>query len=233
MSADTGGSGRLRYAPPMRALGTLFLIVAAVLFYLVRFDRQSAVALSVVELQSSLGPVPLYSIVAILGVLLFLPGFVKRFVSDRAPATPSQAGHRPHTRQAARPASAGASGAPLGAGGFRGSVLARLREFQADGARIEPDPLAGVPFALVLEHLSPRSAERAVGELGLLLQSVPLPPRLRVVFHQCPEGPAPRHHLVGKALGGVLDPGAFKATTSADVVEVRFLSPDPRYQTEW
>ena len=113
-------------------------------------------------------------------------------------------------------------------------MMERLRGWEGGaGARLLIDHSQGVPLTLVLEHLSPRHAERSVGQLGLLLQTLPLPPRLRIRFSQCPEGPSSRHHMVGKALGAVLDPGCFKAVATTDQVDVMFLSPDPRWRTDW
>jgi len=126
----------------------------------------------------------------------------------------------------------GRSDSPVLADAQRNGLTVRGWEGGA-GARLLIDHSQGVPLTLVLEHLSPRHAERSVGQLGLLLQTLPLPPRLRIRFSQCPEGPSSRHHMVGKALGAVLDPGCFKAVATTDQVDVMFLSPDPRWRTDW
>lgn len=215
----------------MRTIGTLLLAAAAVLYYLVEIDRQSSIALSAVELDQALGGIRVFALPALVGVLCFVPGFVRGFLDDRAGAPPPR-----HVSRPARP-SRGPAPRPvesLPEQGFRAAMEARLRAFDAgEGARIRPEPTAGVPFELVLEHLAPRSCERAVAELGLLLQTMPLPPRVRVVFDQCPEGPTPRQHMVSKALSQALDRGAFRATATAGAVEVRFTDPDPRWRSEF
>lgn len=219
----------------MRTVGSLLLLLAVGLFYLAELDRMSPLALQVVELDTKLAPLTLYSVVALAGFLLWGPSIVRAFVKDNQVRRPSRAGHRP-AQQRARGDQRGADpqARPGGSRPFREGVLSQVRAWDGgQGARLLIDQSLGVPFTLVLEHLSPRHCERAVGELALLLQQVPLPPRIRVIFDQCPEGPAPRHHLVSKALGTVLTHGTFKATALADSVEVMFYSPDPRYRGEW
>ena len=221
----------------MRTLGSLLLLCAVALFYLSEIDRQSPLALSVVEVDSALRFVHAWSLAALLGLLLWAPSLLQRFLAKAPPPTVRRAGHRPaqdRARQAAQGQDPGPARGPSMGGSWREAILGRVRGFDAGpGARILVDQAQGVPLTLSLEHLSPRHCEAAVTELAHLLQGLPLPPRLRVSFDQCPEGPAPRHHLVAKALGAVLDPGSFKATATADQVEVMFLSPDPRWRTEW
>lgn len=222
----------------MRTIGSLFLILALALFLLARFDRQSSLALAVVELDTTLRYLPSYSLAGILGLLFWAPPLIGQFLRDNQPtgarATGSgNKGHRP-AQQRARAAPVTAS--PIGGAGrpWREAVMERVRAWDGGaGARILVDQAQGVPLTLLLENLSPLHCEKAVGELGLLLQTVPLPPRLRIQFAGCPEGPAPRHHLVGKALGTVLDPGSFKALATADQVDVMFHAPDARWRTDW
>lgn len=219
----------------MRTIGSIFLLLALGLFALSRLDRQSPLALSVVELDSALRYLPAYSLAGILGLAFWLPPLVGDFLRDRQPTGPRRAGHRP-AQQRARAAAAAVEPLPGAAAGrtWREAVMGRLRQWDGGaGARLLIDQAQGVPVTLQLEHLSPHHCEKAVGELGLLLQTIPLPPRIRVRFDHCPEGPAPRHHMVGKALGTVLDPGSFKAVATADQVDIMFLSPDPRWREEW
>ncbi len=234
----------------MRSLGSMLLFAAVVLFYLVEVDRQSALALHAVELDGKLRFIKGYSIAGLLGLMLWTPTILGRIFAKQEGPTITTAGHRPaQNRVARRPLGQDAMTAPLdydtdnyglgtqdmvGHRTWRESILAQVRRYDGGmGARLLVDQSMGVPLTLVLEHMSPRHCDRAVGELALMLQTVPLPPRIRVVFDQCPEGPAPRHHLVSRALGAVIAPGSFKATASADQVEVLFLAPDPRWRTEW
>ncbi len=218
----------------MQALGTLLFIAAGVLFYLTKIDRMSPYALDLVEIEQKLRFIDLWSIAAIGGLLLWTPSFLQRFLA-RAPTGPSRAGHRPAQQRAAGMPLSGPQAGGLGGGGsWREAIMGRIRHWDGGaGARLLVDQAHGVPLTLLLEHLSPRHCERAVRELGMLLQTVPLPPRVRVSFEHCPEGPAPRHHLVSRALGGVLPPSSFKAVASADQVDVMFFAPDPRWRTDW
>lgn len=221
----------------MRSLGTLLFIAAAVLFYLTRLDRTSPVALDVVELEQKLRFFELWSIAALGGMLLWAPSLLERFLASRVPTGPTRAGHRPAQLRAA---GAPLPGAPLGAapagptGAWREAIMGRIRHWEGGpGARILVDQAHGVPLTLLLEHLGPRHCERSVVALGRLLQTIPLPPRVRIAFDQCPEAPIPRHHLVARALGEVLPPSSFKAVASADQVDVMFFAPDPRWRTDW
>lgn len=249
----------------MRTLGALLMAVAVYLFYLSALDRQSPMALRVVEIETQLKYVQLYSIAGILGLLMWVPSVLGKLFKPPQRHTITQAGHRPAQRRARASAQGYDQGAgaqpphsvlppghaPLAADPFgraptrpvppsalgspwRQEIMAQLRGYDGGtGARIVTDDAMGVPLVLVLEHLSPRHCERAIGALGDLLSWIPLPPRVRIRFDNCPEGPAPRHHLVGKALGAVLDPGVFKAVSTADQVDVMFLNPDPRWREEW
>ena len=213
------------------------MLVAVGLFYLSELDRQSPLALNVVELDSKLRFVKLYSIAGLLGVAMWVPSLLERILRKAPPATVTRAGHRPaqqRARQAAAPQDSTPPRAPTVGGSWREAIMGRIRGWDGGaGARIVVDQSMGVPLTLVLEHLSPRHCEAAIAALGELLQTIPQPPRVRISFDQCPEGPMPRHHLVARALGTVLDPGAFKAVASADQVDVMFHAPDPRWRTEW
>lgn len=214
----------------MRALGWLSLLAALVLLYLGEFDRKSEWALHIVELDGRLRFVKAWSVAGLLGVALLLPGVVKGLLRGK-PATVSQAGHRRGPRPAPR------GEAPVehvpSSGPWREAVATRLRSFEGQGCRILLDQAQGLPVTLVMEHLTPRRCEEAIGELGQLFLSLPVPPRIRFRFENCPEPSGPRHHLVAKALGQVLDPSSFKAVPNADQVDVMFFSPDPRWRTDW
>lgn len=217
----------------MRALGALLLLVAIGLYYLAEVDRVSPLALTVVELDGRVSPLRLYGVAALLGLALWVPPTVRDWLHRRTRAGPTVAGHRPAQQRARADQHLVAPGAG-GPRPWREAILSQVRGWDGgQGARILVDQSHGVPFTLHLEHLSPRHCERAVAELALLLQQLPQPPRVRIEFDQCPEGPAPRHHLVSKALGTVLTHGSFKAVPVADQVEVQFFAPDPRYRTEW
>ena len=99
------------------------------------------------------------------------------------------------------------------------------------GARLTHNSRGSFPFELHLEHAPPERCRRAVEQVALWLVNVPLPPRLRIHFHNCPEGGSPRHHQVAGSLSTAMDRAAFKVTKGLDSVDVLFLRPDPRWSS--
>ena len=97
------------------------------------------------------------------------------------------------------------------------------------GARMSIDPSKPCPIELRLEQAPPERAKRAVSLLGNWLASVPLPPRTRIVYQNCPEGGSPRHHQVAGALAESIHRGQFKTLSDLDAVDVMFHQPDPRW----
>lgn len=213
----------------MRTVGVLLLLVGAALLYLGEFDRKSELALYVVEVDSRLRFIKAWALAGLAGVALVLPGLLAPLLRRGGVDGPSRAGHRSSPRPVGGPSPAFASSG----GSWSEAVRARLRAYEGAGCRILFDQAQGLPVTLQLEHLSPRHVDEAVAALGQLFQTLPLPPRLRVRFLHCPEGPGPRHHQVARALGQHIDPGRFKAVANADQVDVIFHDPDPRWRTDW
>ncbi|NOY26976.1 MAG: hypothetical protein GXP62_13990 [Oligoflexia bacterium] len=246
------------------------MLAAIYVYYLSAVDRQSVLALNVVEVDTQLRFINLYSILGIVGLAMWVPSFLGRVFKPRQRPGVTSAGHRPAQQRARASVSGYDPGYDPGfgpdrerntdygavAGGqsrsdpfgraptrpefatqaspWREEIMNQLRRFDGGpGARIVTDDAMGVPLVLVLENMAPRHCEDAITTLGQLLTWIPLPPRVRIRFENCPEGPAPRHHLVGKALGSVIDPGVFKAVSNANQVDVMFLNPDPRWREQW
>lgn len=201
----------------LRTLGTLLLLAAAPLAWLSLGDRRSTVALHVVEWDGRLH-LPLYGWALILGVALVVA--TRRRVRPTAAPRPGPNAIRKSAAEAT-----------LDGMSFRQSVLSRAGVLPlGDGARILADEIEGVPLTLVLEHVPPVRARKAVETLGLFLSSLPTPPRVAVVFRDCPEGGAPRNHQVAGALATHLPRAGFRTIANADRVDVIFVQPDVAWQ---
>ncbi len=223
----------------MRSLGLLLLIASGVLGYLSAVDRQSEPALAVVELEGQL-PLPLYAMAGALGVLLTAASFLTGGSGagggsgSGGRSGGGRASPRPAEGRGTQPARSPLGAAPINPRGWRENVvkLAHSLSFEA-GIFLTIDAEVGVPFLLTIQGATPEKAKRAVTTLGTFIASQPAPPRLAIVFKDCPEGSAPRHLLVTGALGSSIDRTTFKAVPRGERVDVMFSKPDPIWQQQW
>ena len=196
----------------MRVLGAVFLLVAAILFGLTHLDRQSTVALDVVELEGRLG-VPLYSVAGALGVLAIAFGGKGRLLGS------SQDGRR--RRSAPRPR-------PRAVEGWLATARDRAHNLpMGEGASITLDPRRVPPLLLVLERLTPERARRAVEVYCELLATLPLPPRAGIQYRDCMRDGTPRQHHVTAALRRAIGGEGVKVVAQEDTVDIVFAEPDP------
>ena len=205
----------------MRSLGVLLIVAGGVLAYFMVVDRQSALALSVVEAL----PSGAWGMAIGLGILLVGIDIGRGLMTTAETGRNLEAKARRRAPErlkmegTERPAS-------------RGAILAKARSFLGSGCRLETD-VEGVPMQLTFEHASPAAVKRTVERLGALVLEIPRPPRVRLKFVQCPEPGAPRHHQVAGALATHLSRSEFKASSHLDQVEVMFFHPDPSWAVIW
>ena len=217
----------------MRSLGLVLVVVGAGLLWLSVGDRQSALALSVVELDGKL-PVPLGSLIGAAGVLLVGKDLLGRILGggkdEPLPARQQQlrdglAGQR----------NTGGRGdaTPLRIDpgeDWKAVLRARARqEVYEPGVRIELDPAAGVPFALVLDSPSPEQLRRNVDQFAAFLSTIPTPPRVMVRFATGTEPIAPRKHLVAGVFRRYFPAGA-QVVPQQDRLAIMLPDPDPRWR---
>ena len=98
------------------------------------------------------------------------------------------------------------------------------------GARITLDQSRPAPVVLHLDMAPPERCKRAIQSLSTWFATFSTPPRLRVEFDHCPEGPTPRHHMVNGAIASQIERASFKVVTDRDAVEILFHRPDPRWK---
>ena len=236
----------MAHAQTIRQAGLLSLLVCAASGYGVYIDRQTPVALDLVELQSELG-VPIPAAFGLLGIALVLwsifgapsaPKYARprqnspRSTGKRPSARPSPSASfspsAPTSRMPVPPSMKRSTEAP--AGDWWGQVRSASATMSLpEGARITFDPARPSPVILHLELAPPERCKRAIREVASWFSQFSTPPRLRIEFDHCPEGASPRHHMVNGALATHLDRGVFKVMTDRDAVDVLFHHPDPRW----
>ena len=207
----------------MKALGILLLLLGAVVGYFTVIDRQTALALSMVE------AVPHPSTWAgLVGLGLALIGVdVGRGLLAKAEAPPRREPRKPPEKL---PAPDAIRRPPP----TRARILARAKDFSfGNKVRVELDASPGVPVTIVLQHMSPQSVKRTLEQVAAWVEGIPRPPRIRIEFVQCPEGPNPRNRQVTGAFATHLPRSAFKATSHLEYVEVLFFDPDPEWKEIW
>ncbi|MCP4805971.1 MAG: hypothetical protein GY913_34715 [Proteobacteria bacterium] len=201
----------------MRGLGALLFSVGAVLAYFMVVDRQSAIALDLVE------ALPNGAWGGLMGLGVLLVGID---IGRGLLAGGNQSQDRPIRKAPER------LKLPKTAPQSRDAILAKARTFIGSGARLEAD-IEGVPITLTFEHAAPGAIKRTVERLGGLMMEIPRPPRVRLRFIQCPDGGAPRHHQVAGALATHLSRSEFKASQHMDAVEIMFFHPDASWREIW
>jgi len=215
----------------MRQLSALCFVAAAALWWLENADRTSSTALSVVEWSQRLG-IPLFAIVLVAGVALLVMGASKG-ASKPTRRTSSRPSGAPRSAKPPTPSAIGASESlstldPRWQDKVRS--MAQALEL-GKGARMTIDLSTTTPLTLHLEHLSPAHCKRAIAAVGSLVNAIPTPPRLKVVFDHCPNAGAPRHHQVAGALSQAMPRSQFRVVSHVDIVDVMFLHPDAAWST--
>ena len=219
-----------------RQLGLLSLLLCAASGYGVYIDRQTPVALDLVELQAQLG-VPIPALFAGLGLFLvvwslFMKAPQPKYSRPRPPITPRPPPSRPssptptpQTRATVAPPTGDTPPADWWSTVRAASASMDLPE----GARVTLEQDKRSPIILHLEMAPPERCKRAIREVASWFSQFSTPPRMRIEFDHCPEGASPRHHMVNGALSAHLDRGSFKVMTDRDAVDVIFHQPDPRW----
>ncbi|HND29185.1 MAG TPA: hypothetical protein PKY30_21315 [Myxococcota bacterium] len=188
----------------------IFLIFLAVgLAWLSYGDRMSPLAVTVVEVDQRLG-VPANVIVGAVGVIGLLLSLRNSIGSRDVAPPPRRAPAQGLDTDWKRRVHEDAAGLPLEV-----------------GAHIEHDK-AGVALTLVLQRLPPERARRCIDVFCTFLARIPAPPRARIRFVDCADAGLPRHNIVQgiarRHLGESLH-----VTAHDDMVDIRFLQPDPRW----
>jgi hypothetical protein len=232
-------------AQTIRQTGLLSLLVCAASGYGIYIDRQTPVALDLVELQSQTG-IPIPAVFGLLGISLVLWSIfgarsTSKYARDdlRTPRTKTQRAptrspplapftRTPPTSRLPVPPSMKGPASP------DGDWWAHVRSASStitlpEGARVTFDPDRPSPVILHLELAPPERCKRAIREVASWFSQFSIPPRLRIEFDHCPEGASPRHHMVNGALAMHLERGDFKVMTDRDAVDVMFHHPDPRW----
>ncbi|MDP2304815.1 MAG: hypothetical protein Q8P18_02150 [Pseudomonadota bacterium] len=213
----------------------LLLAAGAVLTWLSHFDRVSALALAVVEVESQIG-FALWPPFLTVGAVLLI---VRVWHARPRAAHPA----RPLTRDAARtrqraPGIDDARGAALsgdappdeGGPTWLGTVRTSARAVTDDPmGRIRFDAAAGVPIALVLTGVTREQARRRVAAYAAWLATIPVPPTARVRVVSSPDLEAPLQGLLRGELARHFPADAFHVTSSHEGADAVFAWPDPRW----
>lgn len=207
----------------------LLLLGAAALGWLSVFDRASTVAVSVVELESSVG-FPLWIPFAVAGGGLLAYQLLKPKPKAAAPA-------RPLTRDAARtaprplgaPEPAPVEPPPVG-GTWLDALRAGARAVSDDAmGRVRFDE-AGAAVTLVLTGVTREQARRRVASYASWLATIPTPPSARVRLVSSPDVEGP---IVGVLRGEIakhFGPDAVRVVSSHEGADAVFTRPDPRWK---
>lgn len=204
----------------MNLLFTLLIALTVGSAALLHFDRMSALALTMVEIESWLGlPLP-----ASLGGLAIVIRLLSR--PKRNPPPPSQVVQGPQPTETSVPAQETFN-----------PELDWIDQVKESAKQLELPPGARMtfhlgrpcPIVLSLDQAPSERCRRAIGILGAWLATIPSPPRVRIAFDHCPEGGSPRHHQVAGALSLHLNRSDFKTMRDIDAVDVMFHHADPRW----
>ena len=207
----------------MNRLAFFLVIASAAAAYIGFAERHSTLAVQLIELETALGVPPWIA----LGGGAIVAGIIAGL---QRPATPEPRGPVRRSPGPSRPASGTPDGWSFEGQDWHQNVVASAKSISLPaGARLTHNPRGTTPFELHLDNAPPERCKRAVTAIAQWLVSVPRPPRLRVHFHNCPEGGPPRHHQVAGALATAMARSEFKVTTGLESVDVLFLQPDSRW----
>ena len=211
----------------MKALSVIAFAGAAFTFYLLQSARTSPIGMVMVEIDTSIG-FPPYVLLAVCGVAFaFMSRPRRQKLGPPPPSRPSSISSS--GRSPAPPANAGVTGAD-DSGDWYERARGSARTIQwPSGTRLLLDATKPCPIELHLEQAPPERAKRAVSLLGTWIATIPMPPRARIVYENCPSGGPPRHHQVSGALAQSILRSEFKALSDVDAVDVLFFHADPRW----
>lgn len=198
----------------------LLALLTAGLWYLSSVDRQSPIALDVVEAESALG-VPLY----LVGIALTAAVAVAAWVRRRPAARPAA---RPPLRS--RPA-AGSGPAALPEGDWYAPARAAAEALPlAPVGELRFDEAVGLPFTLRLRQATVEQARRRIEAYVACLAAIPTPPKGRVYLESSPDVQIAPQHLVGAAMKRHFPAEAYQVLRHGHGVDIVFLDPDPRWR---
>ena len=202
----------------------IFLAFASA--YLTYVDRKSPISLHVVELEQHVG-LPLPGLLFVLGIGWLTLAWKKSSSSRASP-----------TQRASRSARSGRGGGTgkVSITGESGTAEWGLQIQDSAksiklpvGARMEIDLNSKYPIILTLEQAPNERCKRAISQVSKWISTIPTPPRLKVIFKQCPAGGSPRHHQVSGAFAQSHDRAHYKVVRHLDEVDVLFSHPDPQW----
>jgi len=205
-------------------LGIVLLLTGGMLGYLTVVDRMSPVALYAVELNTAAG-VPVWAILLAAGALLM----VRALFSGRKKAAPVE--QRLKSKYATQKREQNQrTQAQVGAGGdWKSDVFNQARALALEGgARVQLNR-NNAPVGLLLERSTTERARRNIAALARFLSTVPVPPRARLTFKDCPPPATPWGKLVEGAFRQHFAVGAFRVVSQRDEVDVIFGESDPRW----
>lgn len=197
-----------------------FVVVAlatAAAWYLGEVDRLSPLAMTVVELQTTLGAPPWWigaglTALAALGVVL------------RPKRAPAVAPKREAPAAVAKLPTAGQDWYEVAAAAARALPL-------SPQGRLRLDEAPGLPFTLVLRGATMEQARRRIELYAGLLAAIPTPPRGRVYVESSPDVTMSHQLLVAAAFKPHHPADSFVARASGGAVDIVFSRPDPRWAT--
>jgi len=202
----------------LRAIGIVAGVGAGLAAWLTLGDRRSVAALTVVEWESTLG-VPVHYLLAGVALLLL-------FIAPRKPR--SGRGHQGPSQRAQQGLRTRVPGTrPTASDGHWLSEVrsaAAAIQFEA-GASLTIDLNRVFPVVLELRRMPVEKTRRAVAHLSEWLLVVPHPPRVKIVFIDCPEASVPRHHQVAGVIAGRVERNSFHVVSQEESVEIVFHNP--------
>lgn len=104
--------------------------------------------------------------------------------------------------------------------------MARARALEWEpGVSLLLDDVERVPFTLVLDRVTPERVRRAADAYARFLADIPLPPRARLRFRDCPPAEGPRHKQVLGVFRRHFAADGFHVVGQEESVDVLFKTP--------
>lgn len=199
----------------MRLLALPLFFAGGGLLALLHLDRQSALALTLVEKLGDMGNG--------LGGGLALVGFLLLILPGKAKAAPPPPAPTPKPPPAPVPT-------VLAPDDWLGALRLAAQALPLDrGATVEIDPTRRVPISLQARRLTPEQLRRAIDTFCGFLVEGPVPERAAMFFIDCPPSISTRQSDVRAALRRKGYDTPVQVAEHGDTVELRFTAPDPRW----
>jgi hypothetical protein len=157
----------------MRPGSILLFLAAGGCWYLIEVDRRTPWALDLVELQSDV-PVPIWALLAGLGLLLFLGGGKTR---ARAASKSPRSRPRDSPAEPERP--------DIETDWYRSAIARSQKETWEHGVHMSWGPLPDIDVMLVLQSATPARFKRSVRAFLELIAGLPRPRRIRIQLRNC------------------------------------------------